>query len=55
MCIATVDLPDPPFSFPTTITWTARERVALSIDMCVSVLPLLFEDAVYGRFVVKRY
>jgi hypothetical protein len=33
ICIATVDLPDPPFSLPTTITRADRARVAFSTDM----------------------
>jgi hypothetical protein len=34
-----VDLPDPPFSLPTTITWADRARVVLSADMRASENP----------------
>ena len=33
ICMATVDLPDPPFSFPTTMTRAGRASVAFSRDM----------------------
>src|SRR5690348_9548309 len=52
MCMATVDLPEPPFSFPTTMTWTGRTRVVVSIDM--SALEFWLGNRNRGRFLVKR-
>src|ERR1700687_5208508 len=42
ICIATVDLPDPPFSLPTTITRADRARVVFSNDMSASKILLSY-------------